>query len=49
MTVTFTAKDDNGQAFELEFDLSAAPDYDDIADAIIDIIGEQPEREERRS
>lgn len=49
MTVKFTAEDDNGQAFELEFDLTTEPDYNDIADEIIDIVGERPVREERRS
>lgn len=48
MKVRFEANDDNGQAFEIEFDLTSAPDYDEIADNIIDIVGEQPTREERR-
>ena len=51
MTVKFTAEDDNGQAFLIEFDLndSAVVDFNQIADEIIAIVGEKTSREERRS
>jgi len=49
MTFTFTETDGEGQVFLLEFDTDREPDYNKIADMIIEIVGERPEREERRS